>query len=105
MTTLAAAAHAALPTSAPRCKEAPQWKKASRATPSTPTMAPNPPDHGSKPLHTTMSAASSSQSVSLVNNVLTPQDTRYIVEEADLEAALRKRYPGCKDFKISVRKL
>ena len=52
-----------------------------------------------------MSAASSSQSVSLVNNVLTPQDTRYIVEEADLEAALRKRYPGCKDFKISVRKL
>lgn len=52
-----------------------------------------------------MSAASSSQSVSLVTNVLTPQDVWYIVEKTDLEAALQKRYPGCKDFDISVRNL
>ena len=50
-------AHAALPSSAPRCNEPPQWEKAVNSYAVFPKTAPNPTDSNQNPLHTTMSAA------------------------------------------------
>ena len=46
---------------------------------------------------------SMSQAPNLVENVLTQEDTRYIVEIHHLEAFLKERYPKCADFRIKVR--
>lgn len=39
----------------------------------------------------------------LFDNTLTPAQTRYLLERADLQQFLRERFPNMNDFKISVR--
>lgn len=39
---------------------------------------------------------------SLVDNTLTPAQTRYLLDAADVQQFLREKFPDVKDFKISV---